>query len=54
MDAMIPLLTVALIVWAGVFLFILSVDRRLRDVERRVRECAEKADTKPGKEMAGR
>jgi CcmD family protein len=33
---MMPLLLVALLVWAGVFAFIFAVDRRVRDLERRV------------------
>jgi CcmD family protein len=36
MPSMLPLLLVALLVWAGVFAFIFAVDRRVRDLERRV------------------
>ena len=36
MPSMMPLLLVALLVWAGVFAFIFTVDRRVRDLERRV------------------
>ena len=37
-NDMIPLLTVALLVWAGVYAFLWSVDRKVRALERRVRE----------------
>jgi CcmD family protein len=32
------LLVVSLLIWAGVFLFVWFVDRRVRDLERRVAE----------------
>ena len=36
MSEMFPLLAVALLIWAGVFGFIFVVDRKVRDLERRV------------------
>ena len=38
MPSMMPLLLVALLVWGGVFAFIFAVDRRVRELERRVAE----------------
>jgi CcmD family protein len=40
MGPMTPLLIVALIIWAGVFLFMWSVDRRVRAVELRLKQRA--------------
>ena len=34
--AMLPLLFVALLIWAGVFVFLLGVERRVADLERQV------------------
>ena len=38
MDPVVGMMVVPLLIWAGVFAFLLSVDRRVRDLERRVRE----------------
>jgi CcmD family protein len=38
MSSMLPLLIVALIVWAGVFAFIFGVDRKVSALERRLEE----------------
>lgn len=39
MQAMMPLLIVALVVWLGVFSFIWSVDRKVSALEREVKEA---------------
>ncbi len=39
-----PLLIVALIIWAGVFAFILGVEGRIRKLERRVTDAQRDAD----------
>jgi len=36
--AVFGMIAVPLLIWAGVFAFMLGVDRRVRDLERRVRE----------------
>jgi CcmD family protein len=36
MSAMLPLLIVALLIWAGVFIFMLSIDRKVSALERRL------------------
>lgn len=38
MQSMVPLLLVALVVWAGVFAFIFAVDRKVAALERRLEE----------------
>ena len=38
MDPVIAMMVVPLVIWAGVFAFMLSVDRRVRALERRVQE----------------
>lgn len=38
MDPVVAMLIVPLLIWAGVFAFMLSVDRRVRTLEQRVRE----------------
>jgi CcmD family protein len=38
MTDMLPLLIVALLVWAGVFAFIFSVDRKISDIEKRIND----------------
>jgi len=37
MDPVVAMLIVPLLIWAGVFAFMLSVDRRVRALEQRVR-----------------
>jgi len=37
-TSMLPLLAVALLMWAGVFLFMLAVDRRVRSLEQSLDE----------------
>jgi len=37
MDPVIAMMVVPLLIWAGVFAFMLSVDRRVRALEQRVR-----------------
>ena len=36
MDPVTAMVAVPLLIWAGVFVFMLSTDRRVRDLERRV------------------
>lgn len=36
MNSMMPLLVVALLIWAGVFVFMLGVDRKVSALERRL------------------
>lgn len=36
MTGMMPLLIVALLIWAGVFIFMLGVDRKVSALERRL------------------
>lgn len=36
--AMLPLLFVALLIWAGVFVFLLGIERRVGDLERQTSE----------------
>ncbi|MDR3708932.1 MAG: hypothetical protein P4L33_11585 [Capsulimonadaceae bacterium] len=50
MQGMMPLLIVALLVWAGVFLFILAVDRRLSHIERIVGKLSIENDSSQDKE----
>lgn len=38
MESLVSLLAVALLIWAGVFAFLWSVDRRVRALERRLEE----------------
>lgn len=38
MDPVTAMMVVPLLIWAGVFAFMLSVDRRVRALENRVRE----------------
>ena len=38
MDPVIAMMIVPLLIWAGVFVFMLAVDRRVRALERRVGE----------------
>jgi hypothetical protein len=37
MDPVIAMMVIPLLIWAGVFWFMQTVDRRARDLERRVR-----------------
>ncbi len=37
MDPVIAMMVVPLLIWAGVFAFMLSVDRRVRALEQRIR-----------------
>lgn len=37
MDPVVAMMIVPLLIWAGVFAFMLSVDRRVRTLEQRVR-----------------
>ena len=43
-SAMAPLLLAGLIIWAGVFFFMLSVDRKIASVERRLDEIQKDRD----------
>ena len=43
-QTMLPLLLVALLIWAGVWGFTLSVDRKVARLEARVREIADCRD----------
>ena len=38
MSNMLPLLIVALLVWAGVFAFIFAVDKKITAIEKRIAE----------------
>ena len=38
MSTMLPLLIVALLVWAGVFAFIFAVDKKITAIEKRIAE----------------
>ena len=38
MDPVVAMMIVPLLIWAGVFFFMLSVDRRVHALEQRVRE----------------
>jgi hypothetical protein len=46
---MMPLLIVALLIWAGVFAFIFGVDRRLSELEKRYSLHNGKNDTENGR-----
>ena len=47
---MLPLLLVALLIWAGVWGFTLSVDRKVARLEARVREIASRREAATSKE----
>jgi|GEM_PF-987122 hypothetical protein len=40
MNPLLPLLIVALLVWAGIFAFLMRVDRQSRELERRLEATA--------------
>lgn len=42
--SLVPLLVVALLVWAGLFAFLMLVERRVADVERRVERLGQESE----------
>ena len=54
MSPVIAMMVIPLIFWAVVFLFLLSVDRRVRDLERRLQERTDRTMPAPAVTMAAR